>query len=105
MGGSITPIYDNECITGDFRSVQVKETIPRLQDALAYGKTTDYRQDMKERAAIEGKHSEVVRYLGGRLSPYVGIDKVFLGEAFRCAVLNLKRFFKLAERQISPAWG
>lgn len=98
------PVRD-DCTTGDFRSVKVKETIPDLQDALTYGKTADYRQDMKDRAAIEGKHSEAVRYHGGRRSPYVGIDRVFLGEAFRCAVLNLKRFFKLAERQMNPAWG
>ena len=45
----------NDCTTGDFRSVKVKETIPDLQDALAYGKTAGYRQDMKERAAIEAK--------------------------------------------------
>ena len=49
------PLRD-DCTTGDFRSVKVKETIPDLQDALTYGKTTDYRQDMKDRAAIEGKH-------------------------------------------------
>lgn len=85
--------------------MKVKEKPPDLQVALAYGKTADYRQDMKDRAVFEGKHSEAVRYHGGRRTPCVGIDRVFLGEAIRCADLNLKRFFKLPERQMNPAWG
>jgi hypothetical protein len=91
------PVRD-DCATGEYRSVKVKEMIPDLQGGLAYGKTADYRQDMKDHAAIEGKHSEVVRYHGGRRTLYVGIDMVFLGEAFRCTDLNLNRFFKLMER-------
>jgi IS5 family transposase len=94
-----------ECTMGDFRSVKVKETIPDLQDALAYGKSADYRQDMKDRQVLEGKHSELVRYHGGRRTRYSGLDRVFAGEAMRCLVVNLKRLFKLERMGLIPAMG
>ena len=82
-----------ECTSGDYRSVKVKETIPDLQDAFAYGKTSDYRQDMKDRQVMEGKHSELIRYHGGRRTRYTSLDRVFAGEAMRCLVgsLTLRR--------------
>ncbi|MNL90277.1 hypothetical protein D3C87_2212090 [compost metagenome] len=51
---------------------------------------------MRARPVIEGKHSELVRYHGGRRTPYVGLVRVFAGEIWRCLAVNLKRYFKLA---------
>lgn len=92
-----------ECTSGDFRSVKVRETIPNLGEALSYGKTDDYRQDMKDRQVMEGKHSEIVRNHGGRRTRYTGLDRVFAGEAWRCLVVNLKRLFKLERMGLVPA--
>jgi IS5 family transposase len=94
-----------ECTSGDYRSVKVKETIPDLQDAFAYGKTSDYRQDMKDRQVMEGKHSELIRYHGGRRTRYTSLDRVFAGEAMRCLVVNLKRLFKLERMGLIPVMG
>lgn len=93
------------CCGGDFRSVKVAETIPDLSEALAYAKTEAYKLDMKVRPVIEGKHSELVRYHGGRRTRYVGIDRVCLGEVFRCLVVNMKRMFKLEAQRGAMAMG
>lgn len=85
--------------------MKVKETIPDLGEALTYGKTEDYRQDMKDRQVMEGKHSEIVRYHGGRRTRYAGLDRVFAGEAWRCLVVNLKRLFKLERMGLVPVMG
>lgn len=81
----------NECTSGDFRSVKVAETVHDLDSALAYGKTDEYQQDMKARPVIEGKHSELVRYHGGRRTPYWTLPRVFAGEVWRCLAVNVKR--------------
>ncbi len=62
--------HRDECTRGDFRSVKVGETVKDMDAAIAYGKTDDYKADMKARPVIEGKHSELVRYHGGRRTPY-----------------------------------
>ncbi|MNY73036.1 hypothetical protein D3C86_2117170 [compost metagenome] len=83
--------------------MKVKETITDLGEALRYGKTDDYRQDMKDRQVMEGMHSEIVRNHGGRRTRYCGLDRVFAGEAWRCLVVNLKRLFKLERMGLVPA--
>lgn len=87
----------SQCCPGDFRSVKVAETVPGLDEALAYGKTDDYKADMKQRPVIEGKNAELTRFTGGRRTRFRTLNRVFLGEVLRCAVVNLKRLFKLVE--------
>lgn len=84
-----------ECCLGDCRSVKVAETVPDLGEALAYGKTDAYKADMKLRPVIEGKNAELTRFTGGRRTRFRTLGRVMLGEALRCAVVNLKRMFKL----------
>jgi IS5 family transposase len=85
------------CCSGDFRSVKVAETVPGLDEALAYARTEAYSEDMKARPPKESIHADLVKNHGGRRTRYVGIDRVLAGEALRCLVVNLKRLFKLPE--------
>lgn len=56
-------------------------------------------------AMMEGMHSELVRYHRGRRARYTGLDRVFVGEAMRYLVVNLKRLFKLERMGLIPAMG
>ncbi|HEY9855440.1 MAG TPA: transposase [Stenomitos sp.] len=77
------------------RRVKVGETVKDLDTTIAYGKTETYKADRKLRPMIEGKHSELVHYHGGRRTPYWTLPRVFAGEVWRCLVVNLKRWVKV----------
>jgi len=58
---------------------------------------------MKARPVIEGKRSKLVRYHGGRRTPYWTLQRVFAGEIWRYLAVNLKRWAKLTANSPIPA--
>ena len=57
-------------------------------------KTTEFQRQMKQRNAIEGTHSELVRAHGLRRARYRGLKKVALQNYLIGAACNVKRWIR-----------
>lgn len=73
-----------------------------LREAEQYNRTEEFKTEMKLRAPIEGKLSELTRYHGMRRARYRGLRKVGLQCYFTAAAVNLKRWIKLIMEGIEP---
>jgi transposase len=66
--------------------------------------TPAFQEQMHHRNAIEGTISEFARN-GGRRSRYRGLDKTALANYFHGAAINAKRWIRLMQYRLRPAYG
>jgi len=78
------------------RTVSINSANKALRDAEKYNLTEQFKEEMKLRAPIEGKLSELTRYHGMRRAKYRTLVKVKLQCYFTAAAVNIKRWIKLA---------
>ena len=84
------------------RTVGISAFNKELREAEQYNLTEQFKQEMKLRAPIEGKHSEMTRYHGMRRARYRGLEKVGLQCYFTAAAVNIKRWVKLVMEGFKP---
>ena len=76
------------------RTLVVGEHHTALQSRRQEMKTEAFKEQMKQRNAIEGTHSELVRGHGARQARYRGLKKVSLQNYFIGAACNVKRWIR-----------
>jgi hypothetical protein len=84
------------------RTVGISLFNKELREAEQYNLTEQFKAEMKLRAPIEGKHSEMTRYHGMRRARYRGLKKVGLQCYFTATAVNLKRWVKLIMAGFKP---
>jgi transposase len=84
------------------RTVGISSFNQELRDAEEYNLTEQFKEEMKLRAPIEGKLSELTRYHGMRRARYRGLNKVGLQCYFTAAAVNIKRWVKLMFEGFKP---
>jgi len=84
------------------RTVGISLFNKELREAEQYNLTEQFKAEMKLRAPIEGKHSEMTRYHGMRRARYRGLKKVGLQCYFTATAVNLKRWVKLIMAGFTP---
>lgn len=76
------------------RSLVVGEHHMELQKRRKEQKEDGFKERMKKRNAIEGTHSELVRAHGMRRTRYRGLVRVSMGNYFKAAACNIKRWIR-----------
>ena len=76
------------------RTLVVGQYHTPLQARRRQMKTTEFQRQMKQRNAIEGTHSELVRAHGLRRARYRGLKKVALQNYLIGAACNVKRWIR-----------
>jgi transposase len=84
------------------RTVGISAFSKELREAEQYNLTEEFKTEMKLRAPIEGKLSDLTRYHGMRRARYRGLKKVGLQCYFTAAAVNLKRWVKLMTEGFKP---
>jgi transposase len=85
------------------RSLVVGEHHTALQNRRREMKTSEFKQAMKKRNAIEGTQSELVRAHGARRARYRGLGKVKLQFYLIGAACNVKRWLRRLSWEIKKA--
>jgi len=95
----------NQCVGQDqkHRSLVVGQYHTALQNRRREMKTPEFKQAMKNRNAIEGTQSELVRAHGARRARYRGLGKVKLQFYLIGAACNIKRWLRRAGWEIKKA--
>jgi len=92
--------YRAECAPGKSgRSLEISPYYAQITTRRAEMTTSEFKEDMKHRPAIEGTISEMVRKHGLRRARYRGKSKVRLQHLFTGAAVNLKRLARALEAQ------
>jgi hypothetical protein len=86
------------------RMVVVGEHHDHLQKRRREIQTESFRQQMRQRHAIEGTISEFTRN-GGRRTRYRGLAKTALANYFQGAALNVRRWIRLLQYRMRPDYG
>ena len=76
------------------RTLQISEHHQLVMQRRVEAQTTEFREKMKTRAAVEGTISELVRKHGLRRHRYRGEDKRRMENLFKAAACNLKRLVR-----------
>jgi len=95
MCGSWTKASDGTVVVGEFHSA--------LQARRAEQQTEAFVEEIKQRNAIEGTQSELVRAHGLRRARYRGLAKVRLQNYFAGAACNTKRWIRRTIWQMKQA--
>jgi transposase len=100
--GMITFYFKNEicqhCVLKEACTKQERRTITigphhdLIVEAKKYNETQDFKDDMKERAHIEPKHSEMKRNHGMVRARYWGLSKLNIQLIITAITVNVKRF-------------
>lgn len=87
----------NKCIGAKthHRALEIGEHYTYLQQRRLEMKTDAFTQDMKQRAAIEGTHSELSRAHGLKRSRYRGLARQRMQNWIIGAACNIKRLYRL----------
>jgi len=85
-------ILKNKCTIQERRTVTIGRHHEIIIEAKEYNKTPKYKDDMKERAHIEAKHSEMKLLHGLARAKYWGLSKVSIQSIITGITVNVKRF-------------
>jgi hypothetical protein len=97
--------WHDQCVAGDqgHRTLVVGEHHDHLQKRRREQKTEAFQKRMRQRNAIEGTHSELVRGHGLRKARYRGLPKQRLQNYFIGAAANAKRWIARLRWQMKQA--
>lgn len=85
-----------KCTKLDHRTITINKHYPIFEGAKRYGKSQDFKDDMKMRAHIEPKQGEMKRFHGLKRAKFWGIEKLNVQATLTGIVVNLKRFVKMS---------
>ena len=83
---------NKKCTKQERRTVTIGKHHEIIMEAKEYNKTQKYKDDMKERAHIEAKHSEMKLLHGLARAKYWGRPKVIIQSIITSITVNVKRF-------------
>jgi transposase len=84
-----------KCTKCDHRTISVSKHYSIIEEAKNYGKSEQFKEDMRMRAHIEPKQGEMKRFHGLERAKFWGIAKLNVQAMLTAIVVNLKRFVKM----------
>jgi transposase len=85
-------VLKEACTKQDRRTITIGPHHDLIVEAKKYNETQDFKDDMKERAHIEPKHSEMKRNHGMVRARYWGLSKLNIQLIITAITVNVKRF-------------
>ena len=97
-------VLKEACTKQERRTITIGPHHDLIVEAKKYNETQDFKDDMKERAHIEPKHSEMKRNHGMVRARYWGLSKLNIQLIITAITVNVKRFVNVVGSVCYPTF-